>query len=453
MANNKLSRRQISLSHDNFVDEIVELLMELTDAPIEFIEAGAYFIISSTLGGMFRLYPSVKGVRRPNYWAILSSIPGAYRRSTVINICREIVKRTWIKYLKKKLGITEDEAEKIVVNLFLEQGTFEGIIDHIETTEGNEFMIMSHEFGRILEQITSRGKGAHYSGGADVLFSELYYGEEAIQDLSARGGGKQRRYLRPGIYATCLASMQELWLYARPIHIQQGLLRRFHLIYVDESDRWLPPIREINEEEVIDYIADTLASFRCKWEEQLEKNERLNDVIIVMPDEVKERLNSIDKEAHMRACSNPTLLNIYLQNEMEIVGRLAMLRCIGRAIAAFAPVVQDEEVKLPTHLVLIPEDVEKAREFYRRTVEPLKDAFARLPLSFNPRSVGEELRGYVLGIIREYGPITKSELARRSRLPSWLLDAVVEELIRSGDIRMEKVVKGKGRPVILYKIA
>jgi len=271
MAKDMLKRRQISLSHDNFVDEIVELLMKLTDAPIEFLEAGAYFIISSTLGGMFELYPAVKGLRRPNYWAILSSIPGTYRRSTVIYICKEIVKRAWIKYLKKKLGITEDEAEKIVVDHILETGTPEGVIDHIEMTEGDEFMIMDHEYGRTLEQITSRGKGAHYSAGLDVFFSKLYYGEEAIQDLSARGGGKQRRHLRPGLYATYLASMQEPWLYVRPIHIRQGLLRRFHLIYVAESDRWLPPIREINEEEVIDYIAEILANFRYRWEKKLEK--------------------------------------------------------------------------------------------------------------------------------------------------------------------------------------
>ena len=196
----------------------------------------------------------------------------------------------------------------------------------------------------------------------------------------------------------------------------------------------------MEEERHIHEISEILGLTRCLWEEDLKEKYKINAVPVEAEEDAIRRINSIDEEANRRARTNPTDLNLYLQNEMEIVGRLAMLRSVGRAV-------------LSGYVILTLEDVEKASEFYWRTVEPLKDAFARLPLSFNPRSVGEELRAYVLGIIREYGPITKSELARRSRLPSWLLDAVVDELIRSGDIRMEKVVKGKGRPVILYKIA
>ena len=431
----------------NLVDEIAAKLAKLTDAPTVFLEAASYWLVSSLLGKFTEFGEGVGGLRWPNLWVILSSAPGLTRRSTVLSLAMKIYRQALLTYLKAKSPLADEEEVIEAINAhIIETGTPEGIIDHIEATPGREFVIISAEFGRILEQITSRGPHAHYTAGTDVLLSKLYYGEPAIQDLSARKGKKQRRYLRPGIYATLLASMQEPWLYIRSQHIRQGLLRRMLLIYVPEEahDRWLPPIRPelVNKDAILQELAEMLADAMLRLEEA-RKRERSPYVPLVATQEAVEALNTIAHEADERARQEPTDLNLYRQNEWEVITKLAMLRAIGRwAVAG--------EV---SYIIITPEDVREAQAFYARATQYLRDVFARLGVSFNPRSLGDELLRYVYDLIKEAGSrgLLRSELLRKSRLPAWLLDAVLAQLGKA----VQRVVERKelGRPVIRYVAA
>lgn len=201
---------------ENFIDRYTKDIADYTDAPDVFIRASAYFLTSSLLGRYFRC-PYLPLIAKPNVWFIISSIPGAMRRSTIQNLANYVYRKTYEKYLVEFEETSPEEAKEKVEGSLIEEGTVEGILDHINQTKLKEYCIVSLEFGSVLKRMSVRD----YELGVSSIFSKMYYGEGGSMYLSQRGGKAGVRRLPEGLYVTMLAGMQEPKQYLTPDMIKQ----------------------------------------------------------------------------------------------------------------------------------------------------------------------------------------------------------------------------------------
>ena len=99
------------------------------DAPMDFITAGGYHLVSSLLG-RFTVMPETPG-NRPNPWFIIASIPSLMRRSTLLSYVNQVYREALREFLKATRP-EEEGIDELVQLSILEEGTKEGLTDHIQ---------------------------------------------------------------------------------------------------------------------------------------------------------------------------------------------------------------------------------------------------------------------------------------------------------------------------------
>lgn len=69
----------------DIIEKFYEIVKPYCDAPDSFILGGGYYLVSDLLGRFFRCSQMPFGSEggRPNFWYLMSSIPGRMRRSSV----------------------------------------------------------------------------------------------------------------------------------------------------------------------------------------------------------------------------------------------------------------------------------------------------------------------------------------------------------------------------------
>jgi len=223
---------------ENLIDSFVDFTKNYVDSPIEFVEAAGYSLISAVMGEFLtsEWLPSL--TRRPNLWIVLSSIPGRMRRSS-LNAIYDPIYREGKKVVLRERAENEEELERLVELSKIEEGSPEGVIDHIEYTGFDAYHYESSEFGIILKKIMAQG----WQYGVGKVISKLVYGEGGTVYLSRRSDKKSLRILRSGLYCDGFLGLQEFYLYITEEMIRQGLIRRFFIIYVPKNPR-----REVCEE-------------------------------------------------------------------------------------------------------------------------------------------------------------------------------------------------------------
>lgn len=324
----------------NIIDEYTKRVMKICDAPEIFIRTSAYYIVSGTLGEFFinRLLP--EGSQRPNIWAVLSSIPGRTRRSTVQRIAYNVFKAV----------VGKENAEQMII----ESGTPEGIMDQIGEEPNSSYTIQSTEWGMIMEDMK---KGDHYSYGVASLLSKLKYGEGGKQSLSQRGGKSKGRSLPEGLYVTMLTGMQEIHNYLTAKQLDQGLPRRMYIVYVPEADRWKKPIDQIRTQVNLNDIINTLRARRQRY---LRETKLINSILL--PD-AEELINNYSKKLDAELDKNKDYASIYKQSlwehmyefstihaiasrEPEMVNNKLLLNVILKDVKAVEPMIKYVEVNM-----------------------------------------------------------------------------------------------------------
>ncbi|MEM3907039.1 MAG: hypothetical protein QXZ17_09305, partial [Nitrososphaerota archaeon] len=237
------------VEHIDIIEAFENIVSEYTDAPKVFVKLAGYWVASSTLG-RYVLDILSPNFRRPNLFIILSSIPGRTRRSMVLSLAKSVYRRALLKFFKLRQypqgAVSDVEYEKAISDTILEEGTAEGITDHLQNVETyhvhttnitgesrlfspeprpivpETFVMINPEIGNFF----LRMQGQTYLTNVFTLFSKLYDGEGGRMYLSHRGRGQPRRYLPWNIYFTCLGAMQEPNLYLDDFMVRQGLMRR-----------------------------------------------------------------------------------------------------------------------------------------------------------------------------------------------------------------------------------
>lgn len=386
-----------------FVDEFLKRTRDLTDAPDMFIKSSAYHLLSYFPG---RFCHSSYGRKlRPNVFVILSCVPGRGRRSTIANWNNDITKRVWGHVYGERDEDYSEEAKSVkkIDNEIIEDGTPEGLTDHVVTTKTRVLDIRSSEFGSVLEKMKDGG----YAYGLASFYSRLYYGETYSQKLSKRKDTKER-YIPKGLYCTMFSGMQEPHLYIKPAMIREGFIRRIILCYVpvEKLSYWKPPLDigiGMKIQDTIDWASKEITGI-FKYFEKTRRD-------ILFDEEAIEEINTISKYHEERVRKIPGDLSIYLQSTWEQLAKLSMLEAIGR------------KGVLVKH-----DDVEKAMEFYQPIVTQAEEIINSLSEE-KPIVTVRRALDRVYGTIANERIITRELLYRKLHMESKELDGYIATLV------------------------
>lgn len=431
----------------NLIEEFKGIAGRYLDAPEVFIEAAAYHNVSALLGRFFRCtsLPGGSHGARPNIWFIISSIPGRTRRSTLMEYASYVYRNSLKSYFQETLKMEEKVAMNQVSDTIIEEGTPEGIVDHINATEMKHFMITSTEFGSVLMRMGSKD----YEMGVATLYSKLYYGESHSMMLSQKGKeAVGKRYLSSGIYTTMFCGMQEPYLYLTPGMSRQGLLRRVNLIYCDPKDitRWIPPMSE-DRESIWGELKDLNDEFFKRMMLYYDRASKISPFLldISFHGDAIEIINGYAKENDEVLKNNVTNVTIYMQSFWEHLAKLSMINAIARDSVNL---VHGEWIAFVS-----PEDTTTALEFLLKASKYSSDIISNLGKIDEPIKTSRDSIERIFAIIDEAGElgIKRKDLYRRANMKADVIESFLVTLVRQERIIQIHVTSTGGRPSVLYK--
>jgi hypothetical protein len=431
----------------DLIDEYIAIVEAQLDAPKVFIESSAYYLVSAVLGPLFYCssLPGGKLGARPNLWFILSSIPGRTRRSTINNYCQYVYKNSLVKIHMSKFGISMEDARKNVNGTILEEGTPEGLVDHIQETGLETYTIVSTEFGSVLQRMATKD----YELGISTLYSKMYYGEPHSMMLSQRGKEAKNRFLKSGLYVTMFCGMQEAVEYMTRTMSRQGLLRRILLVAClpSEITRWAPPLDRTRENtyEKLWKMTEIFAARAKKLTEKLETISASNFNVVFHP-AAETLINEVAKK-YDDALTDPlgvTDANIYMQSFWEHLAKLSMICAISRDS------FRDEKGDILGWVEK--KDVLKALDFLERATKHNRNIISNLDEKREKIISATRPIEKVFEIIKsEPKGIVRSELYRRSGMTKKLLETYIETLVVQERIEI-RTIGSIGRPLTIYEI-
>jgi hypothetical protein len=435
----------------DLIDRYTEIVMEYVDAPKIFIEASACWLVSSLLGRFFKCPWLPPLSRRPDLWFLLESIPGATRRSTIQFLAKYVYRNAYLRYLTEWERTNKDEAKAIVEQSIIEEGTPEGIMDHIEASNLDAYVIMSSEFGGVLKRAQNR----EYMSGVLSLFSKMFYGEGGSMYLSQRGGKAGMRRLPEGLYVTMLAGMQELKEYITREAIRQGFLRRVIICHVDtrKHDRWLPPIREEYELVLksLDQLAEELKNRMIELSKvRKEREERGLEPKGFIPvyffPQVESKIIAFSYELDMAVRKDPNDINIYKQSLWEHLAKLAIVRAISRG--------KLDEIRKGDLVVNVrEEDYVKARAFLDEVMKAIDEVILSLGEREKAVPTVETALDKIKRLLAEAGgEMERQHLLRKMKISAKEFDEYISTLVQRGEVTWSYGPSTGGRRPIIYKL-
>ncbi len=452
---------------ENFIDRFCSIVREETDAPEHFIQTAGYHLISSTLGRFFYL-PGTKGNLRLNIWAILTSCPGRFRRSSIQSLHRLAYYKIMEKYLRKlNPNMDEEETYKQIHASIIEEGSPEGIEDNIINTDLDTYTILSYEFGNMLSRIKSRTR---YEFGVDALLSRLYYGESYKASFSRRRkDGEFERIIPPGLYVTMLVGMQELDRYLEDDWaFRQGLMRRITIVS-------MKPITEQEQEEIHRNWKPPIDLYRVEWKAQSKLEElagdiaermltykRLNeskghDIIreyrsirvypVIFKDEITKEINKLAEREDREVLKHADVSTLYRQSLWEQLAKFSACHTIAE------PEEEIREIKMeePFPILVSVESFRIVKRYFEVILKELDKALPLLGVEKEkPRVVDEPLERLLMIIERWGGVISASALLAYSNLSKRDAVRYLETLMARGQVKAYRLQGSKGRPRTVF---
>lgn len=432
----------------SIIADYVEKIEENLDSPKTFIEASAYHILSSCLGRFFHCstMPGGKLGARPNIWILLSSIPGRTRRSTLTEYCQYVYKNALENFLITRFKMDPKKAGQQVFNTIIEEGTPEGIVDHIQTTELSHYCIVSTEFGSVLQRMGTKD----YELGCSTLYSKLYYGEPHSMMLSQKGKEARNRYLKPGLYVNMFCGMQEATEYITRTMSRQGLLRRLILCacYPEDIKRWHPPI-DTYREKMYSYlwtVADDITKFMNKTVDLMSKYS-VSSFDIGFSPKAESIINKYAEKNDKMLTTKDGLTdaNIYMQSFWEHLAKLSMLESIAEESFNMA--------EYPIRGWVKQHHVDKALDFLKRATIHNREIISSLGREEEKLITSTTPLERVLALIESAGPkgIKRSELYRKCNMTSNKLQLYLETLKAREQVKQIQTSVA-GKVTTFYKI-
>lgn len=444
----------------DIISSFKNIVSEYTDAPPEFITAAGYHLVSCTLGPHF-VIPGARGVdsARPNLWFLLASIPGRFRRSTVQDFHNLAYKEAIIEYRKEEMQETREEAVRNSHLTFLESGSPEGIVDHINDFTTDCFVIMSHEYGGILEGLRVKS----YQQGIRDLLSKLYYGQGGYQYFSKKGHGESRRYVPEGQYVTMFTGIQDPRSYITEELFKQGLMRRIIVVQLKMTDKrkeqikkeWKPYIthpgkRGRDEMEALGRNIGKLMVRLMKRRKQLvtkrkERSSLYPHLQIDYITNARENINQYARVYDDQIIDQTDLQTMYSQSQGEKLDKLAAISAISRG--------NIRKINNEPIVMIENDDVERAKAFLEEITEGWLETIPDIGSRRLPTTTITDPAEKILAVVNKNDGLVKStKLLQNTNMMKDEVKNVVITLIERGDLFVARDNVGRGRPPLLFGI-
>ena len=415
----------------DFVTEYKTLMMNVTDAPDEFIEAAALFLISTAVGRNFQfmslpdtpifkqsLDPMQTSGRLLNLWFVLIGRSRITRKSTVISRCTEL-----IEIVDEELILPTDFTPQALIKVMSEK------MRNNET----KCVWIHDEISGFFEQL----KRSDFMVATDAILSKIYDGSAYVRSTIGRG---REAIVNP--YLTVLvASTEYLPTLFDEVRLRQGFLNRF--IYVLGRRK-----RRLNLRSSLAPDEEEKARELYKWIMAIYNREEIvfmnfDATAKKIYDEFEERIeNDIEKK-------DLGIQEGYYGNLPNFVIKLSCIFRLSRMTA-------DEIVAYDRPILTVnAQDVRRAIAYVWRAWDWFNEVVKMMKTTGLSRPVltEENKIEMVYEIIKKSGGvISRSDLYRQAKLLSSELEEVLATLISQGRV-VREVIKTAGRPRILYRIS
>jgi len=342
-----MNQTQTESSFD-FVHKYVKLLARITDAPTDFLEAAALFLLSVSVGRkwMFRSIPEtplffdnskISG-RLLNLWFILIGKSRITRKTSgVINRVIEMLKRTFEKPQMISEAFTPEALIEQMSNM--SKSSVSGELETVCSWIGDEI-------AWFFQQLRKRDS---YMTSTEALLSKIYDSSTYSRSTISRG-----TETIPNPYLTCLlASTEYLPTLFDELQIRLGFMNRFIYVIGERKDRKplrTEPLTREETEEALKIEAFLRAL-----------NEKTSVTILEMANDAKELYDSFESRIENQIESEDLdLKEGYCGQLPNLVIRLSCIYRISRMTI--------EEIRSYSNPVLLVErqDVERAIDYAQK---------------------------------------------------------------------------------------
>lgn len=334
----------------DFVDSYIQLFSQITDAPEDFKEACALFLVSTAVGRkfLFRSMPEAvifadapESAGRPlNLWLILIGKSRISRKSTVVERTKEAVRESIGK-------------QRILSDAFTPEALVKQMAEKTTTTQEGPVETnccwIADEISWFFSHLKKHGS---YMETADSLLSQLYDGRDYSRETISRGG---EVIAHP--FLTCLlASTDYLPTLFNELGIRLGFMNRFIYVLGEREER--KPLRT----EPLTTEEKTRATEINAFLKALVERKTLT--VLVMSSKAKERYDSYERTIEDQIANEDLdIKEGYCGQLPNLVVRLSCLFRISR--------MTPDEIKSFDSPLLIVElcDVERAIAYAQKAWE------------------------------------------------------------------------------------
>jgi len=404
--------------NENLIDEFVSILSERTDAPRIFLEAGAYFTVSTLLGRWFFMQLTYKARPfKPNIPIILFGPSRVVRKSTVLDFTVDAILSVDNSIEETKIGSFSPEG---LQDAFAKAGKrLDRLCLWIKDEMGGFFKSLKKDYMQEAREIIQKG----IEGRGDK-----------------RSLRKETITIPHGIFMPVFATIAtpvSIYQTISPEDFTSGFLNRFFLVYAKEREKRFPVGYRNKEAE-------------GRWEKFKNKLRKFNEEIIALnppipvsiSSPVLAELDEFDKRLEEEMKKSSGLYRVYLAGQSDLLLKLCVIQRIARGNFSILMVIEKR-------------DFEKALEFFNRALESAKDLITEVetsPREILPRTEKRILRMLLTKI--ESGGNTGvkwSKLLHDTGLTKKELLTYIETLVDREDIiPVYNKSKGRGRRGIVF---
>jgi len=400
----------------------------ITDAPRDFIEASAYFLISTFVGRKF-VYVNLP---ETNIFSSEEELFGG----TLLNLWFLIIGKSRVS--RKTKGVVKrikDLIKEINPDLQLSQAfTPEYLIKEMASkSERSKTGAVTHcawvddECAWFFESLQKKD----YMAMSEEFLCKMYDGEDYARGTIGRG----KEYISNPYLTVFLASTDYVTKFLNEISLQKGFLNR--IIYVmSKRERWLPRRTDKlteDEKNEVRYIVTFLRNLHEKREGTAMTFR--HDAKVLYEDFEKRIEERIEKE-------NLEIKEGYYANLPDFVLKIACLNRIARLKVA--------EIKSTNTLIVEKEDVKKALAFVKKIERWFEGVLEMRVIKKKPKKQETLDRIYKIILSAGVEGITRTDLLKKSGLLSRELDECVKTLVESSRVNELSLGSTGGKPPRKY---
>lgn len=400
-----------------WLDEYIAYCGRRTDAPVNFHEAAGLVTLSSVVGRRAVLRLGIGDVY-PNLWALILAPSSIYRKSTAIDLARDL--------------ITAVDEDLLAPDDFTSQRFVAVLAEH----DGQPLTLVRDEFSGFFEGLTRLDFQAGLRETLCLVFDGRPVRREKMKPRRRRdedADDSDWRFVAREPFLSVLAGSTPSRFYdlARPGDVTSGFLARFAFELPPDSPHPTLPIRPLDD--------DTLR-LRAQLLERLHALRRL-PLHVTLTDAVTERLNRYVDDLHAEAREAPhaELVSIVAARMPHLAVRVAMLlACADCADCVDADGRGHATITLP--------------HFYRALaiVERWRHAALRVLGDIAPSYFERQAVRVVELVRRRPGGIARRDVMRALRLNRRLMDDLQHTLVERGEIVVRTHATRGGQSLWFY---